>query len=161
MESIIIAVVVAIITGTISPMILLWMKNKNEIQERLRVEAREDAREARADSQRALVIAGLETVKTQTDGMIAQVSALAKAAGVAEEKVKAQNTADTLALGQAQGRDAERESIASKATTNSDTPLPVKDDRTALASERVAEATERSADAAQRVASVAEDKKGK
>lgn len=176
MENIWTAVIIALVTSTLSPALLLWMKNKSDRhqriedaefkrQERLATEAREDAREARAQAQRAAMVAGLEIVKKQTDGVIAQVTALATSTGRIEGEqaasVKALDTASTLALGQQQGRDAERESIAAKTiVTDSQTPLPVSDDRTALASERVAEATERSADAAQRVASVAEEKKG-
>lgn len=176
MENLWIAIAVAIITSTVSPALLLWMKSKSDRQqriedaefkrqERLATEAREDAREARAQAQRALMVAGLEVVKKQTDGVIAQVTALATSTGRIEGEhaatTKAADTASTLALGQQQGRDAERESIAAKTIiTDRETPLPVSDDRTANASERVAEATERSADAAQRVASAAEDKKG-
>lgn len=177
MENLWIAVITAVVTSTLSPALLLWMKNKSDRhqrledaefkrQERLATEAREDAREARAQAQRAAMVAGLEVVKKQTDGVIAQVTALATSTGRIEGEhaatTKAADTALTLALGQQQGRDAERESIAAKTIiTDRETPLPVLDDRTASASERVAEATERSADAAQRVASAAEEKKGK
>lgn len=151
-----IALIVALITGTLSPALLLWMTNRSKRQERLEIQAREDAREARAVEAQRLTLAGLETIKKQTDGVISQVSALAKSAGRlegdAEATKAAQTTAATLALGQQQGRDAERESIESKTKVDSAQPLPVIDKITNETGERSAAALEDMAKTAQQVA---------
>lgn len=155
-----IALASSIIISFLAPNVTLWLKYQGERQQRLddaeirrqeRIEdrLREDAREARA-------LEKLEIIKKQTDGVIAQVTSLAKSTGRVEGSVEASrtaaNTAATLALGQQQGRDAERESVSTNLKSDGERPLPVSDDRTATASERVADASER-------VANVAEKKK--
>lgn len=171
MESVLIAMIVAVVTGTLSPALLLYMKSKSESRqrredaeirkaERAADWAREDAREARAHEQ-------LAAIKKQTDGVVEQVAALAKSTGRIEGEAHAtrtgEATAATLALGQQQGRDAERESAATHhhnaMQQHSDDPLPVADDRTATAAEKTAAATEVLADATARVADAAEVKK--
>lgn len=155
-ETIWIALIVALITGTLSPILQTWLQNRSKRQERLEIEAREDAREARTQ-------AALEMIKKQTDGVISQVTALAKSTGRLEGDAtatkKAEETAATLLLGQQQGRDAERESISTKIKSDGDKPLPVADTRVAVSSERAADASEVLADATKRLADAAETKK--
>lgn len=151
------ALIVAVVTGTLSPALLLWMGNRAKRQERLDAEARDDAREARAQ-------AALDQIKKQTDGVLSQVSALAEKTGRIEGGAAAtkaaEGTAATLALGQQQGRERERESIAAKAKLVSDNPLPVVDKITNETGERAAQALEKMATAAQDTAkTTAETKK--
>lgn len=149
MEGVWIALIVALVTGTLSPALLLWMSNRNKRQERLETEAREDAREARTQ-------AALEVIKKQSDGMLSQVAALAKTTGRleggAEATKAAEGTAATLLLGQQQGRDAERESIATKVKQDGDKPIPVVDKITNETGERAAQALENMANTAKQVA---------
>lgn len=162
MENVWTTLITAVVVSMLAPALMLWMQNSAKRRERLDSEAREDAREARAQAQRQLMIASLELVKKQTDGVLDQVAAVAKAMGRveggAEAEKKAEGTAATLALGQQQGRDAERESIATKATLDTGKPLPVQDARVAETSERTAEATEVLADATKRLADKADKK---
>lgn len=148
--------IIAVVSGTVSPALLQWMRDRSDARkqladaefkrnERLATEAREDAREARTQ-------AALETIKKQTDGVVSQVAALAKSTGRleggAEATKAAEGTAATLALGQQQGRDAERESVATKLKQDSDAPLPVVDKITNETGERAAAALERMASTA-------------
>lgn len=155
-----IALIVALITGTLSPALLLWMKNRSERQQRIDdAKAKQKEREedhAREDAREARNVASLDMIKKQTDGVISQVTALAKSAGRlegdAEATKAAQSTAATLAMGQQQGRDAERESIESKTKVDSAQPLPVVDKITNETGERSARALEDMAKTAQQVA---------
>lgn len=155
MENMWIALIIAVVTGTLSPALLLWMTNRNKRQERLEAEARDDAREARTQ-------ASLEKITKQTDGVLSQVAALAQATGHieggAEAKKVAEGTAAALLEGQRQGRADERESAAAKIEKIGNKPLPVADERTATAAEKTAAATGALADATARVADAAETK---
>lgn len=148
MESVWIALIASVVPS-VTTAVLLWMKNSHDRGEREAAEKRADLREARTQ-------AALETIKKQTDGVIAQVTALAKSTGRieggAEATRAAEGTAATLALGQQQGRDAERESIATKLSLDSDKPLPVVDKVTNETGERAAKALEKMADTAKEVA---------
>lgn len=142
-------VILGFASTVLAPALLLWMKHGFDRSEREAAERRADEREARTQ-------AALETIKKQTDGVIAQVTALAKATGRIEGGVEAtkaaEGTAATLALGQQQGRDAERESISTKLAQEGATPLPVVDKITNETGERAAKALENMATTAKEVA---------
>lgn len=156
MESAWLALIVAVITSTLAPAILLLIKNRSDRDqrredadirraERAEDRAREDARDAK-----------LNDIKKQTDGVVTQVAALAKSTGRIEGHAEAtkegEATAATLLLGQQQGRDAERESIATQVKHDGDQPLPVVDKITNETGERSAKALESMASTAQEAA---------
>lgn len=180
-EGIWIALIVAVVTGTLSPALLLLLKGRSERRQRIDDAEREsrtrredaairkaerDADWAREDAREGRSQELLHAIKKQTDGLVTQVSTIAEArgrlSGEAAATAAGEATAATLALGQQQGRDAERESAATHQhhqRNDADEPLPVADDRTAKASERVADASEALASATTRVADAAEVKK--
>lgn len=92
----------------------------------------------------------LETVTTQIDGMLRERDRANLAAGAAAGAAAGVKIAETLAAGQLQGREIERESAAHsrEGAPNPGGPLPVVDDVVGEASKRIATATEVSAEAA-------------
>lgn len=114
--------------------------------------------EARAARKEARIIG------TKIDGMLVDRDKAKVAEGEEKGKQAGVVAAEQLAEGQRQGRESERESAAAQVAISPGSvgdvkqPIPVKDDRTAVASERVADAAERTANATSRVADAAEVK---
>lgn len=90
----------------------------------------------------------IEQVKQNTDGLTTKIAELSHKegvrVGVEREALAGEKTAQALAQGQREGRE---QAAASEAPAAGKMPLPVADDRTAVAAERSATATERVATA--------------
>lgn len=171
-----IGLAVAVVTGAASVLAIVLntrsarAARKEEIEaariETIRKEAREDALAARqlaaADAARieaALARTDIRQIGTQIDGLLAQKTISDKKEGAREATIISDEKARTLAQGQQQGREIERESVAASVqasgqliATASPSPVPVIDDTVATAIEKVGDALENSAKATQHVA---------
>lgn len=129
---------IAIIVGFGAPLMLALLTNWNKRRER-----EEDREERRA------IAAELKAVGTKIDGMLVTRDASNFSAGQVVGRQAGDDASAQRAEGRRQEREIHRENAALSPHPNG-APVPVADDRTAVAAERGASANERIADAAEK-----------